>query len=99
MTISDLLVELEDREPWRAQAACRGADLDAFFPSVSAGRGRPRLGIDVTVTAVAEAICRACPVRSDCLDHALEAPEPFGVWGGVSARGRQRIARDRRHVA
>lgn len=31
---------------------------------------------------VAKAICRTCPVRSTCLDVALERHESAGVWGG-----------------
>ena len=30
----------------------------------------------------AKALCQECPVRSMCLDGALERREPWGVWGG-----------------
>ncbi|WP_051552193.1 WhiB family transcriptional regulator [Nocardioides sp. URHA0020] len=30
----------------------------------------------------AKALCLDCPVRSMCLDGALERREPWGVWGG-----------------
>jgi WhiB family transcriptional regulator, redox-sensing transcriptional regulator len=30
----------------------------------------------------AKALCIDCPVRSLCLDGALERREPWGVWGG-----------------
>ena len=30
----------------------------------------------------AKALCLECPVRSLCLDGALERSEPWGVWGG-----------------
>lgn len=30
----------------------------------------------------AKELCRDCPVRSLCLDGALERREPWGVWGG-----------------
>jgi WhiB family redox-sensing transcriptional regulator len=30
----------------------------------------------------AKALCQECPVRSLCLDGALERREPWGVWGG-----------------
>lgn len=29
-------------------------------------------------------VCRACPVRAECLQYALAADERFGVWGGLS---------------
>ncbi len=30
----------------------------------------------------AKTLCRDCPVRTLCLDLALERREPWGVWGG-----------------
>lgn len=30
----------------------------------------------------AKTLCRECPVRTLCLDLALERREPWGVWGG-----------------
>lgn len=30
----------------------------------------------------AKALCQDCPVRTLCLDGALERREPWGVWGG-----------------
>lgn len=68
---------------WMDQAACSGADPDLFFPE----RGDP--------TAEAKAVCRACPVRQQCLDHALANREKFGVWGGMSERERRRLRRGR----
>jgi WhiB family redox-sensing transcriptional regulator len=30
----------------------------------------------------AKALCAGCPIRSQCLEQALERNEPWGVWGG-----------------
>jgi WhiB family redox-sensing transcriptional regulator len=39
-------------------------------------------------TRTAKALCRECPVMSECLTFALESNERFGVWGGLSASER-----------
>jgi WhiB family redox-sensing transcriptional regulator len=37
----------------------------------------------------AQALCRECPIRRQCLAGALERREPWGVWGGeIFERGR-----------
>ncbi len=36
----------------------------------------------------AKAVCAPCPVRLECLDHAIAEGERFGVWGGLSVRER-----------
>jgi len=37
---------------------------------------------DTTNTVHAQALCRTCPLRTECLAGALERKEPCGVWGG-----------------
>jgi WhiB family redox-sensing transcriptional regulator len=39
-------------------------------------------------TKTAKALCKTCPVVSECLTFALESNERFGVWGGLSASER-----------
>lgn len=72
-----------DELSWQDYANCRGADADLFFPERGAS------------TRKAKAICRACEVRGECLDYALENGEKFGIWGGMSERERRRVRRDR----
>lgn len=37
----------------------------------------------------AKSLCADCPLRTMCLDGALERGEPWGVWGGeILDRGR-----------
>lgn len=69
---------------WMEMAACRGADPDLFHP---------QRGEDVEP---AKAFCRECPVRADCLRHALVNCERYGVWGGTSERDRRRMRREMR---
>lgn len=72
---------------WRAQAACRDADPDLFFPIGSSGPA-------VTQTEEAKSICRACPVQAACLEWALKSGQDHGIWGGLDEHER---AATRRH--
>ena len=62
---------------WRYRAACRGADLQTFFP----GRGQS--------AEPARQICASCPVRQPCLDYALSHAITHGIWGGLTERDRR----------
>jgi WhiB family redox-sensing transcriptional regulator len=75
--------------PWTQHAKCVGSNPDLFYP----GRGDNR-----TVHA-AKTICHACPVRSECADHALTNGEKYGVWGGLSELDRRRVRGHKRWVA
>ena len=55
---------------WRELAACRGTDLEVFFP----GRGES--------AEPARQVCAACPVRQPCLDYAITNRIVHGIWGG-----------------
>jgi WhiB family redox-sensing transcriptional regulator len=70
-------------------ALCKGADPGVWFPSATgwlAGRA----------DAAAKAVCARCPVRVRCLEWALAANEPEGVWGGATPQERAEIRRERR---
>jgi hypothetical protein len=62
---------------WRYQAACRGADLEVFFP----GRGES--------AEPARRVCAGCPVRQPCLDYAISHGITHGIWGGLAERDRR----------
>jgi len=64
---------------WRELAACRGADLDVFFPERGES-ARP-----------ARQVCAACPVRQPCLDYAITNRITYGVWGGLTERERRAL--------
>jgi WhiB family transcriptional regulator, redox-sensing transcriptional regulator len=70
-----------DDRVWMLEARCLDADPEAFFPEKGGS------------TREAKRICAACPVREDCLDHALSNDERFGIWGGLSERERRRVKR------
>jgi hypothetical protein len=88
----DLFASLLQRPAWMAEGACRSAGGQVsqsgtpaaerqavnFFP----GRGES--------AAPAKAVCRRCPVRSACLEFALEH-DAVGIWGGTSERQRRQL--------
>lgn len=74
---------------WRKRAACRGIDVEVFYP----------LTEEEADAAPAKAICAECPVRQPCLEHALVHREREGVWGGATERERRRLLRQRRKSA
>lgn len=41
----------------------------------------------------AKRVCRTCPVISQCREHAMSVPEPYGVWGGMTEDERRRARR------
>ncbi|MBN9644481.1 WhiB family transcriptional regulator [Corynebacterium mendelii] len=67
---------------WQEQALCAQTDPEAFFPEKGGS------------TKDAKRICKACAVRDECLEYALEHDERFGIWGGLSERERRRWKRN-----
>lgn len=75
------------RKPsWFKKAICRGVAGDVFFEE-----GVKRLVIE------AKSYCYRCPVRVDCLEHAI-ANEEIGIWGGMTTAERRKEARRRRRL-
>jgi WhiB family redox-sensing transcriptional regulator len=70
---------------WRHRARCRDEDPDTLF--VQGARQR-----DV------REVCKACPVRTECLAHALDNRIRFGVWGGMTERERRALLKRRPDV-
>jgi WhiB family redox-sensing transcriptional regulator len=71
-----------DRD-WQVRAACRGTDTSIFYhPENERGPARRHREM------LAKAVCGRCPVIEPCRQRALEAREPYGVWGGMSAEDR-----------
>ena len=70
----------------RVNGSCgsAGVDPDFFFSD------------DEAEISLAKAVCFDCPVRSQCLDRALQVEE-FGVWGGTTPEERD-VMRDGSNV-
>ncbi|MFZ0666484.1 MAG: WhiB family transcriptional regulator [Acidimicrobiales bacterium] len=69
---------------WMMRGKCKELDPGIFFPN------------DWVGVQVAQRICADCPVKSLCLEYALQNRVDHGVWGGASERERRRILRQRR---
>jgi hypothetical protein len=69
------------RPAWMDRAECRSYPAEWWFEVKSTRRRAIR-------------VCGQCPVRAECLAHALDNGELGGVWGGTTAGKRQRL-RDR----
>nr|WP_255450397.1 WhiB family transcriptional regulator [Skermania sp. ID1734] len=70
-----------DEWDWQLRARCRTVDPAIFFPPA---RGPERTRSE----REAKAICAGCPVLHTCRRYAVQAKEPHGIWGGLSARER-----------
>jgi len=73
---------------WRDLAACRGEDPELFFPP---GSGEAAPGRITT----AKAVCRRCPVRSECLRWALDVENQHGICGGTTQHERSMLRHTR----
>jgi WhiB family transcriptional regulator, redox-sensing transcriptional regulator len=70
-------------QPWMDQAACKDHPTDWWF----VGRGgdvRP-----------AKKICATCEVKEECILYAIETNCLFGMFGGLTYRGRMNWAKER----
>lgn len=74
---------------WYERAVCRGHPVGTWHPCL---RGET---IENSYR-IARAVCHRCPVRLDCLEHALTHGEPYGMWGGTTPDERRAIRRQRR---
>jgi len=71
----------------KSKAACRGQDTSLFFidngPLTSK---RVRIGI-----SKAKSICKSCDIQVECLLHAVNNGENYGIWGGLTQKERAKF--------
>jgi WhiB family redox-sensing transcriptional regulator len=70
-------------------AACRGDDLNLYFPLNEASRSPETL----RQINQAKEVCRGCPEITPCLTYALGRPESYGIWGGTTGPERDALRR------
>ncbi|WP_049568704.1 WhiB family transcriptional regulator [Nonomuraea sp. SBT364] len=75
---------------WEKRAACRDMPTETFFLIAYSTR--------LPEVKAAKNICRECPVLRDCLDWALRAGEPDGIWGGLTPSERRRARTTNPHA-
>ena len=68
--------------PGAESATCRSVSGDYWYPDGSAWEVRNK-------QEVAKSICVDCPVRVECLAHAIDNSEPHGIWGGMTPKERR----------
>ena len=73
---------------WQDNAACRDQPHDYWYAEKHKEGAQQLL-------RQGKAICAECPVRAECLEHAVINNERHGVWGGLSPRQRQPLRRGR----
>jgi hypothetical protein len=71
---------------WIERAACAGwPNIEDFYPA------------NGSISPEIRALCTGCPVRMDCLAHALDHGE-YGTWGGVGEGERAQMIRRQQHL-
>ena len=87
--LRESLEQLRDSK-WLQDAACQDVDDASIFFSHN---GHTEGLQDVYE---AKLYCAECPVREECLDHAMTNNERYGIWGGLDEKERRRLKRDQR---
>jgi WhiB family redox-sensing transcriptional regulator len=73
-------------DDWRLRAACKDQDPELFFPVSEKGPGARQ-------AHRATAVCARCPVRSECLEYALDNGLDHGIFGGTTESERRTLRR------
>jgi WhiB family transcriptional regulator, redox-sensing transcriptional regulator len=76
------------RSDWPKRAACKN-EPDPGFLAERTNSGRKNADQE----ARAKEICSTCPVKMNCLTHALKVPERGGIWGGLNDAERDALAK------
>ncbi|MEW1955698.1 WhiB family transcriptional regulator [Terrabacter sp. NPDC080008] len=90
MTITRLPRPTYSSYEWQEQGRCRTKAVEQFFADDHDLDQRERR----EQTEAARMVCGGCPVRQQCLDHALRVPETFGIWGGTTPTERAQMLWD-----
>lgn len=78
------LAHYQDSQPWRANAACKGANTELFFQPT-------RLERAARAKEIASQYCDQCPVTDQCRAEAQRHPHTEGIWAGDRYRAVHRL--------
>lgn len=86
------LARTANNQSWRRLAVCKpsnGHDPEIWFPPPvrpysTRAEARAATAIRLQWEARAQALCRTCPVRRECLEYADDNDEREGIWGGMT---------------
>jgi WhiB family redox-sensing transcriptional regulator len=84
---TDLYKELTEQIREQGGVPCENAP-DMFFIDHSDKLIREKIRITRT-------LCGGCPLKTLCLEYALEAEEQDGIWGGLTTPQRNSLKRER----
>ena len=79
-----------------AEALCREVGSEVFYAEAPDGiTGKFLAAWNRNANVEAKSICAVCPVRVQCLQHAIDTDERHGIWGGMTPDERRQEARRR----
>lgn len=86
---------------WFDDALCRGVGPDYFFPEGFDARAPGEQRRINEMYEIGKQMCNRCPVKEQCLKYGMEqdtASYGYGLWGGLSAHERYKLAMSNRYV-
>lgn len=74
-----------DPKTWADRALCRTERIPVDYFYLETG--------DTYQATIVRRYCQRCPVKNQCLQTALDAHDPNGIWGGQTPNERRRTTR------
>lgn len=90
-----LYIELAQAIRNHGEPPCTGQEDYFFAEDTPVAKFNPSTSYEIQIkVGIAKNICRACPVKTECLEYALSTHE-YGVWAGTTQRERALIRKTR----
>lgn len=82
-------MNLFDEYDWGLDAACRGRPTEWWYGEEGTSYD-PHKALPAGMRRALFACWNKCPVRTECLQAAIDKPELYGIWGGTLPHDRIR---------